>query len=203
MLGWQRGWTGCACRSNRLLSTYVPLFFPFEPPTDRSGGGQQVGEHLPSRAKRSARAYHDQGQAPTPSAYDDNLARERQGAPQQLHTDQFGTPSHQHTQQQSNPPAHDPRTPQSRFPPAPTYIEPGIPQPPHSAGQRIAANQRIKIDPDHIPSPVAVQEADQQPYSTEPYMTCSRSSAPLATTDFVAIDQGPSSSSMLALVGSC
>lgn len=49
---------------------------------------------------------------------------------------------------------------------------------------------RVRIDPDHIPSPVAVQEVDQALYRDEPYMTCSRMAAPLATTEFIAIDQG-------------
>ncbi|KAM0748281.1 hypothetical protein T439DRAFT_291785 [Meredithblackwellia eburnea MCA 4105] len=66
-------------------------------------------------------------------------------------------------------------------------------QPPHSQGTSLPPKSRVKIDPDHIPSPVTVQEVDQQLYRTESYMTCSRSAAPLATTDFVAIDQGNSS----------
>lgn len=37
---------------------------------------------------------------------------------------------------------------------------------------------------------MAVQEQDQLVYNFEPYLTCSRAAAPLATTDFVAIDQG-------------
>lgn len=79
-----------------------------------------------------------------------------------------------------------PNGPSSYGPPS----EPGIAQPPHSNGQRIGLGQRMKIHPDSIPSPVAVQEADQLLYATEPYLTCSRTTAPLATTDFVAIDQG-------------
>lgn len=66
----------------------------------------------------------------------------------------------------------------------------GIAQPPHSAGTHVPAKIRAKIDPDHIPSPVVVQEADQLLYDVEPYLTCSRTAAPLATTDFIAVDQG-------------
>lgn len=81
------------------------------------------------------------------------------------------------------------------LPPNPPHtLEPerGIPQPPHSAGQRIPGKLRVRIDPDHIPSPVTVQDVDQQLWRDEPYMTCSRMAAPLATTEFVAIDQGQS-----------
>ncbi|GAA6001017.1 uncharacterized protein JCM10292_006332 [Rhodotorula paludigena] len=97
---------------------------------------------------------------------------------------------HQQQPQYQQMPAGHP----SRAPPA-SYQQQGhdgqgIPQPPHTAGQRIPTKQRIRIDPDHIPSPVAVQNADQQMYQVEPYMTCSRHPAPLATTDYVAIDQG-------------
>lgn len=89
--------------------------------------------------------------------------------------------------QQQQQPQQAPNYPSSSqsFPP-----ETGIPQPPHSAGQRIPGKMRVRIDPDHIPSPVAVQEVDQALYRDEPYMTCSRMAAPLATTEFIAIDQG-------------
>ncbi|GAA6061825.1 hypothetical protein JCM10212_001131 [Sporobolomyces blumeae] len=121
----------------------------------------------------------------------------QQGYPQQQHPQQF---------QQQDPhqqPQHLPPQPSADYPPHPSQAPPasfqpsqqpqpiaGIPQPPHTAGQRIPPKQRIRIDPDHIPSPVAVQEADQSLYRVEPYMTCSRMAAPLSNTDFVAIDQG-------------
>lgn len=101
----------------------------------------------------------------------------------------------QHQQQQQGQPQAQP--PQQGTSPSQTYPtpyafpnEPGIPQPPHSSGRTIAPSNRIRIHPDHIPSPVAVQEENQRLFNTEPYMTCSRTSAPLATTDFIAIDQG-------------
>jgi protein transport protein SEC24 len=59
-----------------------------------------------------------------------------------------------------------------------------------SSAPRMNPRHRVKIDPDHIPSPVTMQELDQELYNTEPYLTCSRVAAPLSTTDFVAIDQG-------------
>ncbi|GAA5993798.1 hypothetical protein JCM5350_007675 [Sporobolomyces pararoseus] len=88
-------------------------------------------------------------------------------------------------------PPHPSQAPPASFQPSqqPQPIS-GIPQPPHTAGQRIPPKQRIRIDPDHIPSPVAVQEADQSLYRVEPYLTCSRMAAPLSNTEFVAIDQG-------------
>ncbi|GAA6041073.1 hypothetical protein JCM8097_004706 [Rhodosporidiobolus ruineniae] len=88
-----------------------------------------------------------------------------------------------------HPPASGPAPPMRQFasPPPP---ERGIPQPPHQAGQKPPPRSRIRIDPDHIPSPVVVQESDQLLYRIEPYMTCSRTPAPLASTDFVAMDQG-------------
>ncbi|GAA5904381.1 uncharacterized protein JCM6883_006470 [Sporobolomyces salmoneus] len=88
-------------------------------------------------------------------------------------------------------PPHPSQAPPASFQPSqqPQPIS-GIPQPPHTAGQRIPPKQRIRIDPDHIPSPVAVQEADQSLYRVEPYLTCSRMAAPLSNTEFIAIDQG-------------
>jgi protein transport protein SEC24 len=50
--------------------------------------------------------------------------------------------------------------------------------------------QRPRIDPDHIPSPVAVHEADQALFQNEPYLTMSKMNPPLVTTKFVAVDQG-------------
>lgn len=49
---------------------------------------------------------------------------------------------------------------------------------------------RSKIDPNQIPSPVVVQEQDQRIFDEQPYMTCSKSTIPLASTDFRAIDEG-------------
>ncbi|GAA6019532.1 hypothetical protein JCM11491_001327 [Sporobolomyces phaffii] len=100
----------------------------------------------------------------------------------------------QHSSQGPSPadyPPHPSQAPPASFQPSqqPQPIS-GIPQPPHTAGQRIPPKQRIRIDPDHIPSPVAVQEADQSLYRVEPYLTCSRTAAPLSNTEFVAIDQG-------------
>ncbi|KAJ3106424.1 DNA mismatch repair protein msh6 [Phlyctochytrium planicorne] len=50
--------------------------------------------------------------------------------------------------------------------------------------------QRPRIDPNQIPSPLAVQEADQATHETAPYSTLSRTMPPLASTKFTAIDEG-------------
>jgi len=53
------------------------------------------------------------------------------------------------------------------------------------------AGSKSRIDPDQIPSPVAVQEADQQEWDKMPFVTNSRTHAtPLASTDFMAVDGG-------------
>ncbi|KAG0300638.1 COPII coat Sec23p-Sfb3p heterodimer component [Dissophora globulifera] len=50
---------------------------------------------------------------------------------------------------------------------------------------------KSRIDPDHIPSPVAVQEADQIEWDDKPFITSSRTHyTPLASSDFMAIDEG-------------
>jgi hypothetical protein len=48
-----------------------------------------------------------------------------------------------------------------------------------------------RIDPDQIPSPVAVQSADQEEWDLKPFVTSSRTNAtPLASSDFMGIDGG-------------
>ncbi|KAG0291342.1 COPII coat Sec23p-Sfb3p heterodimer component [Linnemannia gamsii] len=50
---------------------------------------------------------------------------------------------------------------------------------------------RPRIDPDQIPSPVAVQETDQEEWDQKPFVTSLRTSpTPLASSDFMAIDGG-------------
>lgn len=78
----------------------------------------------------------------------------------------------------------------SVMPPGPEFEQPDhIPQPPHTAGQRLPG-VRSRIDPNQIPSPVHQQELDQAAFDEEPFATCGRGQPPLSTTDFVAIDQG-------------
>ncbi|ORX81264.1 hypothetical protein K493DRAFT_242055 [Basidiobolus meristosporus CBS 931.73] len=49
---------------------------------------------------------------------------------------------------------------------------------------------RNRIDPDQIPSHIAVQEQNQKNFIDTPYMTYSRTGVPLASTNFKAIDEG-------------
>nr|QBH67493.1 putative transport protein Sec24C [Ustilago esculenta]QBH67604.1 putative transport protein Sec24C [Ustilago esculenta] len=74
----------------------------------------------------------------------------------------------------------------------------GISQPPHQAGQRFAG-PRSKIDPDQIPSPVEMQDADQDFFDKEWFATCGRGGMPLSTTSFAAVDQGNCSPKHLRL----
>nr|CDI55375.1 related to Protein transport protein Sec24C [Melanopsichium pennsylvanicum 4] len=74
----------------------------------------------------------------------------------------------------------------------------GIAQPPHQAGQRFAG-PRSKIDPDQIPSPVEMQDADQDFFDKEWFATCGRGGMPLSTTSFAAVDQGNCSPKHLRL----
>ncbi|KAH8926212.1 hypothetical protein BT69DRAFT_1311849 [Atractiella rhizophila] len=62
-------------------------------------------------------------------------------------------------------------------------------QPPHQMGYP-APGLRARMDPDQIPSPVAVAEQDQDLFQHEPYMTCGRGTVPLSNTEFTAVDQG-------------
>ena len=62
---------------------------------------------------------------------------------------------------------------------------------------------RPKIDPDHIPSPVDAQHADQQFFYHDMFGTCSREGLPLSTTNFAAMDQGNCSPKFMRLTTYC
>lgn len=53
---------------------------------------------------------------------------------------------------------------------------------------------RAAIDPHQIPSPIEVVEADQDDWKGRQYLTLPGAQVPLSTTDYVAIDQGASTS---------
>ncbi|GAA6050283.1 hypothetical protein JCM3770_002770 [Rhodotorula araucariae] len=170
-----------------------PSYFPAQ---DSGSGDPQMDQHAHRQQQYDEHQMHNQMQPPAhQQQYNE---RQRPRLPPQV---QASVGHHQRTPTYAQMPPGMGGHP-SRAPPASYqhpqqhqqqhYQEPqsGIPQPPHTAGQRIAPKQRIRIDPDHIPSPVAVQDADQELYRLEPYLTCSRQPAPLATTDYIAVDQG-------------
>ncbi|KAK5666067.1 COPII coat Sec23p-Sfb3p heterodimer component [Batrachochytrium dendrobatidis] len=66
--------------------------------------------------------------------------------------------------------------------------QPPIPQQPMSSMQ--LPQQKHRINPDQIPSPVALHEADQNQYMSTPYMTMSRTVPPLAASKFTVFDNG-------------
>jgi protein transport protein SEC24 len=75
-------------------------------------------------------------------------------------------------------------------PPVPGPQPPQPPQPPTMTRPTVPNTPRSRIDPNQIPSPVIVQEQDQELFDEKPYMTCSKTTIPLASTDFKAIDEG-------------
>ncbi|TPX40911.1 hypothetical protein SeMB42_g05818 [Synchytrium endobioticum] len=60
----------------------------------------------------------------------------------------------------------------------------------HASPPLSATTPRSRIDPNQIPSPVTVQEADQANFEKEPYMTMSKTVPPLASSKFRAVDEG-------------
>lgn len=75
------------------------------------------------------------------------------------------------------------------YPPRPGMANPqgGAPQAPVKRG----------IDPDSIPSPVAVQQADQERYASGEFVTGSRFNPPLSTTKCRIVDEGNASSNTM------
>jgi protein transport protein SEC24 len=49
---------------------------------------------------------------------------------------------------------------------------------------------RPRIDPEQVPSPIAVTEIDRQKWESKTFMTLPGTYAPLCTSDFIAVDQG-------------
>ncbi|TPX31423.1 hypothetical protein SmJEL517_g05252 [Synchytrium microbalum] len=72
----------------------------------------------------------------------------------------------------------------------PLQVNQPVNQSMRSAAPLSATTPRSRIDPNQIPSPIAVQEADQTHYDKEPYMTLSKTVPPLASSRFRAVDEG-------------
>jgi protein transport protein SEC24 len=158
-------------------------------------GGPPSPEFQPTKPRRSARAYHQD--VPDSSAYQQQPVPDRSDfTPTQISAD--APPSYQQSSPQYS--QHPVQHPYANAPPpgpSPVHSQ-GIPQPPHSTGQKLPG-PRLKINPDQIPSPVAVREEDQMRFEEDAFLTCSRALVPLATTDFVAVDQGNSSPRFIRL----
>ncbi|KAF9927569.1 COPII coat Sec23p-Sfb3p heterodimer component, partial [Linnemannia zychae] len=128
---------------------------------------------------------------PGMNTYDVQHNMGQQQQPQQPYgSQQFGqTPNQSFTQQ---PPApyqqQQPVMNQPPMPHQPMGHQQFRPQPNQGPIQPVA---KPKIDPDQIPSPVAVQENDQAQWDDAPFITSSKTLVtPLASSDFMAIDEG-------------
>ncbi|KAJ3125731.1 Protein transport protein Sec24C [Nowakowskiella sp. JEL0407] len=62
--------------------------------------------------------------------------------------------------------------------------------PSRTSSQSNLAPPKSRIDPDQIPSPIAVHGADREAHTGTPYRCMSKGVPPLASTDFIAIDDG-------------
>ncbi|ORX60553.1 hypothetical protein DM01DRAFT_1332696 [Hesseltinella vesiculosa] len=69
---------------------------------------------------------------------------------------------------------------------------PGSPQQPLPADMRPPQQPRPRIDPDQMPAPVQVREQDQLAFENQFFGTMERDRVPLATTDYIGLDQGNS-----------
>lgn len=66
-------------------------------------------------------------------------------------------------------------------------LAPSVAQPQQ---QPLPQQPKSRIDPNQIPSPIQVQDQDQQLFAGQDYGTCSKTSIPLATTLVRVVDQG-------------
>ncbi|KAI9232353.1 MAG: Sec23/Sec24 trunk domain-containing protein [Podila humilis] len=132
-------------------------------------------ESVPSPANQAYQPYPQQQEQPYQQPYQ-----------QQPYQQQPYQPQHQQQQQQQQQQQHQPLPPSSsqnwsQSQNVSTSVQ--------TQGQ--GGHGRPRIDPDFIPSPVTAQEADQELWNQQPYVTCTKGSAvPMACTDFQAIDAG-------------
>jgi protein transport protein SEC24 len=157
--------------------------------------GSPSPDFLPAKTRRAARAYHQD--MPDTTAFQPPPHPDPHSFPQSQHPAQVSPPAYQqHPSSYSTEPQH----PYANAPPPgpPPSLAHGIPQPPHSAGQKLSG-PRPRIDPDQIPSPVTVRAEDQRRFEHDAFLTCSRAGVPLASTDYVAVDQGNSNPRFMRL----
>ena len=162
----------------------------------------------PAKGKRAARAYHQDEResfpAQQPYSNPQEYTSPQQGHQQQQRFSQphpyanapppTGPQSAYHQQTQQRPDYLQSEQPQQSIP----YQQASITQPPHNPGTKLPG-LRNRIDPEQIPSVVAVQEQDQDVYDNEAYLTCGRGTIPVSTTQYTAIDQGSSTPRFMRL----
>jgi protein transport protein SEC24 len=181
--------------------------------------GQQGSHARPTRARRAYAAnqpgypqqaqpgYPQQAQTGYPQQAQTGYPQQAQpGYPQQAQTGypQQAQPGYPQQAQTGYPQQAQPGYPQQAQPGYSQQAQTGYPQQSqpgvmggsnqipaanmNAAGQQQQA--RYKIHPDQIPNPIAVQLADQEAYLSTLYMTSSRTAPPMASTQFVAYDEG-------------
>ncbi|KAF9937775.1 COPII coat Sec23p-Sfb3p heterodimer component [Modicella reniformis] len=100
-------------------------------------------------------------------------------------------PQHQHPMPQHQPPMPQHQPPMLQQPPVAQNPVGQQQFRPHPGQPPVQPSSKARIDPDQIPSPVAVQEADQTEWDDKSFYTSTRTHvAPLASSDFTAVDEG-------------
>ncbi|KAF9380452.1 COPII coat Sec23p-Sfb3p heterodimer component, partial [Podila verticillata] len=133
-------------------------------------------ENVPPPVNQAYQPYPQQQEQPYQQPYQQQPYQQQPYQPQ--HQQQQQQQHHQH-QHQPLPPSSSQNWSQSQN--VSTSVQ--------TQGQ--GGHGRPRIDPDFIPSPVTAQEADQELWNQQPYVTCTKGGAvPMACTDFQAIDAG-------------
>ena len=162
-----------------IMNVQQPIMNPYQPAPATLQNSQTSRYSTESVQQQIRQPYSQNGQPPAPYT--------QQGQPPTQYPQQGQPPAPY--QQNGQPPAP---YPQQGQPPSP-YQQNG--QPPNSYPQNnfqnmLAPVQRPKINPDQIPSPVTVHEADQAHALAGPFLTMSKSVPPLAGIHFRAVDDG-------------
>ncbi|KAF9185975.1 COPII coat Sec23p-Sfb3p heterodimer component [Haplosporangium sp. Z 767] len=186
--------------SNTAIDQQAPGFSSMPPQ-----GPPAQTEFKPKAGARAKRVFATDPSAPPPSQGQPGLAPplpqpgmnnyEAQNTMQQqpYGSQNFGQPpTNQGYAQQPIPPYQQQQQPLMNQ--QPTHPQPMHQQPQQQFRPQPAPAQsgsKSRIDPDQIPSPVAVQEADQAEWDKNAFITSNRTHVtPLASSDFKAIDEG-------------